>query len=262
MSDSLVRVTTTDRVARVEMRGGPNNLLSTTLLTQLADSCEALAQEPDCRVIMLLSAGRHFCAGMDLAREAGGSRLHVDREGTSRENPLYTQALRLFRCPLPIVAAVRGAAIGGGLGLALVADFRVVTEQAKLAANFSRLGLHHGFGLSATLPRLIGPQRTAELLYTGQMISGARAVELGLCDEVAPDDELEAAARRRATAIAGSAPLAVRAIRTTLRADLIASVGSALDAEHTEQLRLAGTEDSREGFRAVRDRREPRFVGR
>ena len=107
---------------------------------------------------------------------------------------LYQQAVRLFRTKKPVVAAVQGAAVGGGLGLSLVADFRVASPDSRFTANFNRLGFHPGFGLSITLPRVVGPQKAALLFYTGRRIDGNEAHAIGLVDVLVPQDELRAAA--------------------------------------------------------------------
>lgn len=155
--------------------------------------------------------GRHFCAGADLGRGgAPGERVESSRR-------LYREAVRLFGVPIPVVAAVRGAAVGGGLGLACAADFRVTAPGARFHANFAALGFHQGFGLSATLPRLVGAQPAAELLYTARKVDGEQAVALGLADRLADDpaddgDPLPAALAP-ATEIAAAAPLAADPFR-------------------------------------------------
>ena len=154
---------------------------------------------------------------------------------------------------------MQGAAIGGGLGLALAADFRVVAPEARLSANFARLGFHQGFGLSVTLPRLVGHQRAAELLYTGRRVDGDEALAMGLADRLVPLDEVRDAAFAFAADIAASAPLAVESIRATLRGDLAEQVAAATDHEMAEQLRLRRTADFAEGAKAMSERRTPRF---
>ena len=131
-------------------------------------------------------------------------------------NPLYVEAVRLFSAKKPIVAAVQGAAVGAGLGLALVADFRVAAPEARFTANFVKLGFHPGFGITHTLPRLIGEQRAALMCLTGRRIKASEALAWGLVDELAPLDELRAAALRLAREIAENAPLAVQSTRATL----------------------------------------------
>jgi 2-(1,2-epoxy-1,2-dihydrophenyl)acetyl-CoA isomerase len=263
VTEQQVRVSREALVAVVELARGPNNLLGVRMVTELADAFDDLATDSACRAIVLCAEGKHFCAGMNLAAEEAGTanRAAESRQKPEAGSPLYAQAIRLFSAPLPVVAAIQGAAIGGGLGLALVADFRVAAHDARLAANFTRLGLHHGFGLTETLPRLVGAQRAARMLYTGEEISGTRAAEIGLCDEAVPASELRARARELAAAIAGSAPLAVRSVRATLRRDLLSALPAAMDREHAEQVRLSQTRDVREGIKAAREHRPPVFTG-
>lgn len=241
-------------VATVELRRPPNNFFDVELIRSLADAYEALDADPACRAIVLAAAGKHFCAGADFS---GSSR------GTGAAGDLYAEAARLFEAATPVVAAVQGAAVGGGLGLACSADFRVGSPETRLTANFSRLGFHHGFGLTVTLPPLVGQQRANELLYTGRRIDGSVAAEIGLLDRLAPTSaEIRPVAHELAAEIAAAAPLAVRSIRSTMRAGLAGRVREATSREDAEQAWLRETEDFREGIRASGERREPRFEGR
>ena len=147
------------------------------------------------------------------------------------------------------------------MGLALTADFRVAAPEARFSANFARLGFHQGFGLSVTLPRLVGPQAAADLLYTGRRVPGEEAAQLGLADRLVPRDEVRSEALTMASEIAMSAPLAVRSIRATLRGDLADQVEAATAHEHREQDRLQHTADFAEGTRAMAERRTPEFRG-
>ena len=242
-----------DHVAVVEIRRPPNNFFDVALIRRLADALDDLAAAGDAtRAVVLCSAGRHFCAGADFGGGGGG---------TGDSARLYEEAVRLFRQPLPVVAAVQGAAIGGGLGLALAADLRVAAPEARFAANFARLGFHQGFGLSVTLPRVVGHQAALELLTTGRRIVGEEAHRLGLADRLVPAADLRAAARALAAEMAASAPLAVRSIRATLRAGLADEVAAATAHERAEQERLMRTADFREGVAAVAERRPGRFTG-
>lgn len=243
---------TSDRVGTVQIQRPPVNFLDAALLQELC-SVLARADAEGCRAIVLRSEGRHFCAGVNFGGGAGR---------TAAGGELYDHAVSLFRQPLPIVAAVQGRAVGGGVGLALAADFRVASPPTRFHANFARLGLHHGFGLSVTLPAAIGEQKALDLLLTGRAVSGEEASAIGLCDRLVPADRLVAEARRLAAEIAAGAPLAARAIRSTLRRDRADQVAEACRRELREQLRLGQTEDFAEGVRAARDRREPQFHGR
>jgi len=248
----LVAVERSGHVALVEMRRPPHNFFNVPLLSALADAFEALERDDDCRAVVLAAQGKSFCAGADFS---GGQRN--DRDA------LYGQAARLFAMRKPVVAAVQGPAIGGGLGVALVADFRVTCPQARFSANFTRLGFHPGFGLSHTLPRLIGEQQAALLFYTGRRVDGAQAHALGLADELVDSPEQT---RERALAlaaeIAASAPIAVEATRATLRAGLAERVRAAIAHEVVQQQLHFATTDCREGLAAAAERREPVFTRR
>ncbi|OBA80062.1 enoyl-CoA hydratase [Mycobacterium sp. 1164966.3] len=253
MSTPDVTVEAVGHVAVVEIHRPPNNYFDTALIEGIADAYERLDDEAECRAIVLCAKGKHFCAGADFSRPT---------EDRLSPGDLYAQAIRLFRTSKPVVAAVQGAAIGGGLGLALSADFRVAAPSSKFAANFSRLGFHPGFGITATLPRVVGQQRALEWTLTGERFGGEIAYAAGLVDELADDGEVRPAALRFAERIAASAPLALTSIRSTMRAGLAEEVAAATARELEEQTRLQATADFREGVTAAAQRRAPMFTGR
>lgn len=250
--DGVAATVRGDFVATVELRRPPNNFFDVRMIRRIAELYDVLAGDRRVRVIVLCADGKHFCAGADLSSPDSPAAGPAE---------LYQEAVRVFAAPLPVVAAVQGAAIGGGLGLACSADFRVASPEARFAANFARLGFHQGFALTATLPRIVGQQHALDLLYTGRRIDGAVAARIGLVDRLVDADELRDAAIRLAAEIAASAPLAVRSIRATMRAGLIDAVRAAVDQEATEQVRLQQTADFREGVRASAERRQPEFRG-
>ncbi len=245
-----------DHVALLEIDRPPHNFVSVEMMRDLADALEAIDGERDLRATVLASAGKAFCAGADLASPTG-----VGGEGMAGINPLYVEAVRLFSTRKPIVAAVQGAAVGAGLGLALVADFRVAAPEARFAANFVKLGFHPGFGITHTLPRVVGVQRGALMCLTGRRIKAEEALGWGLIDQMVPLDELRDAALALAREIAEAAPLAVESTRATLRAGLAAAVKAQTDLELIEQTRLRQTSDFAEGVRSVNERRPGVFVG-
>lgn len=250
-NDALTATVGDDFVATIELTNAPNNFFSLDQIGGVADALELLDQNDGCRAAVLRAAGKHFCAGADFSTN----------RGAYTTDDLYAAAVRIFRTQTPVVAAVQGAAIGGGLGLALSADFRIAAPAARFSANFSRLGFHHGFGLTVTLPRLVGEQAAADLLFTGRRVKGDEAVTLGLADRLVDLESLHAEAHAFAREIAISAPLAVRSIRTTLRGDLADRVEVATAHEAHEQAWLQATSDFAEGNAAMKDRREPDFSG-
>ena len=248
-----------DFVATVQIHRPPNNFFDIALMRSLADAYEALDAEDACRAIVLCSEGKHFCAGANFNNQPTGPEPGLGAGGIEQ---LYQEAARLFDTLTPVVAAVQGAAIGGGLGLACSADFRITCPEARFSANFAQLGFHQGFALSATLPPIVGQQHSLEMLYTGRRLSGEDAVRIGLCDELVDTDQLMPQAHAFAAQIARSAPLAVRSIRETMRGDLADRVRAALAREASEQHKLLPTADFSEGVRATAERRPPRFNGR
>lgn len=245
-------------VAVVEIRKPPHNYFDIGMIEALADAFESLEADAGCRAIVLASQGTAFCAGANFANRDATP----PQKSPRAVNPLYFEAIRLVACTKPVVAAVHGAAVGGGLGLALAADFRVTCAEARFSANFNRLGFHPGFGLSYTLPRLVGPQQAALLFYTGRRIGGEEAVRIGLADQLVPQPEVRAHAMALAGEIATSSPIAVQSTRMTLRAGLVEQFRLAVARESAEQHVHFQTEDFREGVQAMGERRPPRFQGR
>jgi enoyl-CoA hydratase/carnithine racemase len=251
-----VSVATRSYVAQVEIHRPPHNFFDVQLIRDLADAFNALDEDSACRAIVLSAEGKSFCAGANFA-----AREPTGQAATTIGNPLYSEGVRLFSCKTPVVAAIQGAAIGGGLGLALVADFRVATPEARFAANFVKIGIHPGFGLTHTLPRLIGAQKASLLLLSGRRIDGKEALEWGLADMLVEPEKLREAASGLAAEIAENAPLAVISTRATMRRGLAEAVKAQTDLEFIEQARLMKTADHREGIKAVAERRPGKFTG-
>src|ERR1700759_1201068 len=208
-----IGVDTAGNIATIEVRRGPNNFVDTDMVAEIADVLEGWDRTPEIRAVVLCAEGKHFCAGADFGSRGPDG---VNR-GTKRGRHLYKEAQRLWRTGKPIVAAVHGAAVGAGVGLAVMADFRVACSEARFSTNFTRLGFHPGFGLTAALPRLIGEQKAAMLLYTGRRLTGEEALAIGLADYCVPLADVRHRATELATEIAQSAPLAIVSTRETLR---------------------------------------------
>ncbi len=262
-SDLLVDVT--GNVATVTLNRPPHNFLDFDQIGHLADTLEGLDRSGEIRAVVLAAKGRSFCAGANFAGggvapdlDGSGEREAIGGSATLR---LYDEGVRLFEFGLPMIAAVQGPAIGGGLGLAMVADFRITCPEARFSANFAALGIHQGFGLSVTLPERLGRSGASLVLLTGRRFTGEQAVEIGLADELVPADRLVERATELATEIAANAPLALRSIRATLRQGLIDRVRRATRHEAAEQARLSLTSDAAEGIRAVSERRPGNFGG-
>ena len=259
-----ISVTQSGHVATVEIQRPPHNFFDHSLIEQVADAFDGLDEDPNCRAIVLAAQGKSFCAGANFGSGQPGDEGSSDfsEEGFhDTTGKLYREAARLYGNKKPIVGAIQGAAIGGGLGLSLVPDFRVASPQARFGANFVKLGIHQGFGISVTLPRLIGQQAANMMLYTGRRLNGEQALEIGLVDILVEPEDLRTRANELAQEIAENAPLAMVSVRATMRAGLAKAVAEATEHELAEQEWLRATQDAAEGIRAVAERRPGNFVG-
>ena len=240
-------------VAFVEINRPPNNFFDYLLIQQIADAYEEIDSIPECRIIILSSEGKNFCAGANFGQ---------DEDMLDKSVPyakLYAQAVRLFKTKKPVIAVIQGAAIGGGLGLALSADFRIASPEARFSANFAKLGFHPGFGSSVTLPRVVGRQMAMDMLFTARRVNGEEAFSIGLADKLTQKENLMKEAINFAEEISSSAPMAVESIRSTLRGNLAQQVEEIVDWELSEQVRLQKTEDFKAGIEASLKRELPKF---
>ena len=260
MSD--IGIEKSGHVALIEIRRPPNNFFDIPLIKELAGAFESFDEDIHIRAVVLAAQGKAFCAGANFSDgstlDAQGRRPNEPGPGVA---PLYVEGNRLFRTKKPIIAAVHGAAVGDGLGLAMVADFRVACPEARFCANFTRLGFHPGFGLTVTLPAVIGQTKAALMFYTSRRIAGEEAYAMGLADMLVPHHQVRDAAIKLASEISENSPLGLIATRTTLRGDLADRVRKATDHELKEQTRLRKTGDFKEGVKAVFERRLPNFTG-
>src|ERR1051326_6174194 len=230
-----IAVEKSDLVALIEIRRPPNNFFDVSLIHQIAEALVALDEDSGCRAVVLASQGKAFCAG---ANFGDGSALtpdgrRADELPQGRVGHLYVEAVRLFRTKKPIVGAIQGPAVGGGLGLAMVPDFRVAWPERRFCAHFTRLRFHPGFGLTVTLPELVGRREAALMFCTSRRLKGEDALRIGLADVLVPLAEVRAAAQTLAREIAECSPLGVVATRATLRRGLDERVRRS--EEHTSE---------------------------
>jgi len=260
MSD--IGVEKSGHVALVEIRRPPHNFFDIPLIKEIAEAFESFDEDVNIRAIVLAAQGKAFCAGANFGDgstlDGQGRRPNEPGPGVA---PLYVEGNRLFRTKKPIVAAVHGAAVGGGLGLAMVADFRVACPETRFCANFARLGFHPGFGLTVTLPAVVGQNKAALMFYTSRRVTGEEAYAMGLADVLVPQQQVRDAAINLASEISENSPLGLVATRMTMRGDIADRVRKATDHELEEQTRLRKTEDFKEGVKAVFERRLPNFGG-
>lgn len=250
------------RIATLTLaRPDRRNALDATTAEHLGDALAKLDQDPSVRVVLVRGEGRTFCAGgdFDLIEAAAGRPIEENRDAMRR---FYAAFLAVARLRAPSIAVIQGAAVGAGLCFAAACDLRVAAEDAKLGANFVRIGLHPGMAATALLPRLVGAARATEMLLTGRMVSGIEAAAMGLVNRAVPADRLEATALELAEAIASAAPIAIRQTRETLQRTLWPALEDAMDRESMAQGIDFATEDLKEAVRAFREGRAPVFEGR
>lgn len=236
------------------------NAMSPELGDALASRVKEIAGDTSVRAVVLTGAGDAFSAGGDLAMLAR-LRASTFEEARTFMYGFYRRYLSIAELPVPVVAAVKGAAIGAGLCVALAADIIIVDEDSKLAVNFTTLGLHPGMGATYLVPRRVGPQRAAELLMTGRRFGGRDAVAWGMALEACASARVLERAQEVAQQIADAAPLATRALKQSLGIDK-AALAAALDREAWEQAGSYASDDLGEGLRAVAEKRKPVFAGR
>jgi 2-(1,2-epoxy-1,2-dihydrophenyl)acetyl-CoA isomerase len=250
-------------VATVLMnRPAHRNALDLDLKESLLAALQDVAADPAVRAVVLAGAGPAFCVGQDLREHAAGLGTGAwERQRTVERH--YNPIVRtLTTMPQPVVAAVHGACVGAGLGIALACDLRVFASDAVLATAFGGVGLTFDSGLSATLTWAVGAARARELVLLGESFDAASAVSWGVAGRVVPPGEVRDVAGALASRLSQGAPLAQAASKRLVAAATHRSLEESLTAEATEQDALGRTADHREAVAAFLERRPATFVGR
>ncbi|MFW6051375.1 MAG: enoyl-CoA hydratase/isomerase family protein [Myxococcota bacterium] len=237
------------------------NSMTPELLDAFREALGRAQADEEARCIVITGRGKCFSAGADFKSQMqreGGGRHRLPHE---RSYGMYRPFLGVLDLEVPVIGALNGHAVGGGFGLALVCDVRYGARDAKYGANFARIGLHPGMGISYLLPRLVGASKAAELLFTGALIQGEEAERIGLLSRAVAAEEVLPLAMDAARTIAANAPLAVRMTKRTLRRSLGWDVkGAAFDEAFAQAATLA-TRDAAEGMAALLEKRDPDFKG-
>ncbi len=252
-------------VARVTLnRPDERNAMSPEMGQELQRAVAELNADPVVRVVVVRGAGKSFSAGGNLKNLEAETRGAREREagGLGGGASFYRRFLSIRDLEVPSIAAINGHAIGAGFCFTLGHDLRVVHERARLGMTFVKLGIHPGMAASWNLPRLIGSARACDLLYTGRLVDGREAYDLGIANRLAGDDDFDSVVDELAQGIAASGPVAVRALKRTLRGTFERTLDDALQVEAAEQARTFTTEDAKEGIRAIQEKRVPDFMGR
>lgn len=265
MSESAVLYESRDGVAEITLNRPDNrNSMTEDVLSGFRDALERVQNDRDLRCTIITGVGRSFCAGADF--KSGVQRDGSDPERylapNDRSMAMYEPFLGILKIEVPVIAAMQGHAVGGGLGLGLVCDIRVANQEARYGANFTRLGLHPGMATTYFLPRLVGIPRAAEWLFTGRLINGEEAAREGLANYALPGDAVLTKSREIAAEIASAAPLAVRWTKRSLYRGMDWDPRSAAEMEAHAQSRTIETEDAKEGMSALLEKRDPVFRGR
>jgi len=252
-TQQLIRVERKGAVAIVWLDNPPLNLLSPELLGQLRETIEALAKDDDVRAAIITGAGdRAFCAGAD-TRTFG--QLPKGSNGVYGRMVMDT----VETCRLPVIAAIDGYALGGGLELALSCDIRIASEEAKIGLPEANLGLIAGYGGATRLPWLIGEGNAKLMIYSADKFSGQEAKELGVVQFVVPREELMEKAMALAEKFASKGPRSIMASKEIFHAARQSAVGPGFRQEYISGGLVRGTEDAKEGVRAMREKRQPVF---
>ncbi len=236
------------------------NSMTPEVLDAFAVAVRAAKDDTAIRCLVLTGTGPCFSAGADL--KAGLQRGRADALPSERSYAMYESFLGLLDVEVPVIGALNGHAVGGGFGLALLCDVRIARRDARYGANFARLGLHSGLGISYVLPRLVGVSQASELLLTGRLVDGDEGARIGLFSRSLPEAEVLPAAVALAEEIAEAAPLAVRGMKASIRRGLGWTVRDAARAEAALQAETLASEDAKEGMAALLEKRKPAFQGR
>lgn len=260
-NDDAVLLSRRDHIATITLnRPDGRNSMTNDLLEAFAACIDEVKNDTLLRALIITGNGSCFSAGADLNAQIQRGQEHLC--SAERSFAMYTPFLSLLDIEIPTIAALNGHAVGGGFGLALLADIRIANESAKYGANFTRLGLHPGLGISYVLPRLIGVSRANELLFTGRLIKGSEAADIGLASRAVAGEKVKDTAWELASEIAQSAPMAVRLTKRTIRQNMDWQIAQAAYREAFAQAVTVQTEDFQEGKAALLAKRRPHFSGK
>ncbi len=248
-----------DMVAEIAISRPPANALSSGLLKELSGVLDEIEETNEVRVVLIHGEGRFFSAGADIKEFT-----EVESSGDFSRLGKFGQDLfeRMESFPKPIIAAIHGAALGGGLELAMGCHFRLVSETAKLGLPELQLGLVPGFAGTQRLPRLVGSARAAEMLFTSDPITGIQAVQYGLANHAFPEEELLENAFNMAKKIARKSPIALKAAIELLNYSKHAEFYKGVEKEAELFGEVFASEDGQEGISAFIEKREPAFKGK
>ncbi len=237
------------------------NAMDVALTEAFSAAVEGVRADPDVRALIITGAGSAFCAGGDLSWIKPGPDANVP-DMRAKMRSFYPRFLGVRSLDIPVIAAINGHAVGAGLCLAMACDIRIASQEAKLSAPFTRLGMHPGMAATYLLTRLIGAARAADLLFTSRTIDGAEAERMGLVNRAVPASDVVKVANETAAMIAANAPLPMGMVKRAIYIAEHADISTMLEYEGLAQPITMATADLQEGLSAVREKRAPNFEGK
>ena len=260
MLDAPILLEKKNKIAQITINRPQNrNSMDQEVMPAFLETVNRVKEDPEIRCVIITGTGKSFCAGADFK---DSRQENPDLLPHERLLEVYEPFLKISEIKVPTIGALNGHAIGGGFGLALICDIRVANKDAKYGANFARLGLHSGMAVSYMLPRLVGLPRANELLFTGRLVNGETASQIGLANYAVEESDVLKKAWELAEEIAGCAPAAVRMMKRNVYRGINWDPRSAAEIEAHCQSRSLETEDAKEGIRALLEKRVPEFKGR
>jgi enoyl-CoA hydratase len=257
MPYQFVMVAIAERIATVTLNNPPSNLLNTPVLKELDQLFGTLEADLAVRVVILTASGRSFCTGADIKELAGISTMHQGAEFSGRGQALLN---RIERFDKPVIAAINGTCIGGGLELAMACHMRVAAAEIPLGLPEIKLGIIPGFGGTQRLSRIIGPSKAAELILTGEIITSEQALAMGLVNRVVPAQEVLQEAKAMSATVTAKGRLATQAALRAIRISLDSPLAEGLARESELFGELCETADKKEGTTAFLEKRPPKFT--
>jgi enoyl-CoA hydratase/carnithine racemase len=254
----FVSVEVADQIATIRLDRPKMNALNGQVQRELAEATREVDADPQVQAVIVYGGERVFAAGVDIKELADMS--YADMSTHSRTlQACFTAVAQIGK---PVIAAITGYALGGGCELALCADFRVAGESAKLGQPEILLGIIPGAGGTQRLPRLIGPARAKDLIFTGRHVAAAEALSIGLVDRVVPDEQVYTAALEWAATFVGGPSVALRAAKQAVDRGLEADLDTGLEIERLQFSGLFATDDAKIGMRAFTEKAKAKFTGR
>ncbi|MED7930021.1 enoyl-CoA hydratase-related protein [Nonomuraea sp. LP-02] len=254
----FVSVEVADQIATIRLDRPKMNALNGQVQREIAEAARIVDEDPQVQAVILYGGERVFAAGADIKEMADMSYADMSAHSTTLQ-ACFTTVARIGK---PVIAAITGYALGGGCELALCADFRVAGESAKLGQPEILLGIIPGAGGTQRLPRLVGPARAKDLIFTGRHVPAAEALEIGLVDRVVPDEQVYTAALEWAATFVGGPSIAVRAAKQAVDQGLEVDLDTGLEIERLQFSGLFATDDAKIGMRAFAEKAKPKFTGR